>query len=110
MGKKGVEDLSIVHPNAAGLDIGAGEIYGCMPADRGGETVQRFETFTPDLERLADWLIANEVDTVAMESTGVHWIPAFEMLEARGMSSTCPVANRTFRTANGCKSCTRSGC
>jgi hypothetical protein len=64
--KKGVDQLVIVHPNAAGLDIGAGEIYGCLPPDRDGETVQCFGPFTPDLERLVDWLIANEVDTVAM--------------------------------------------
>lgn len=80
-----LEQVEIVHPNAAGLDIGAREIYGCLPPDRAGETVKVFGTFTPDLHRLADWLVANQVDTVAMESTGVYWIAAFEVLEARSL-------------------------
>lgn len=80
-----LEQIESVHPNAGGLDIGAREIYGCVPPDRTGETVKVFGTFTPDLQRLADWLVANQVDTVAMESTGVYWIPVFEILEARGL-------------------------
>ena len=64
------EQLAKVHPNAAGLDIGAREIFGCIPPDRNEPTVKRFGTFTPDLYTLADWLIKNEIDTVAMESTG----------------------------------------
>ncbi len=83
--KKRLEQVEIVHPNAAGSDIGSTEIFGCVPPDRSGETVQVFGTFTPDLNRLADWLIANQVDTVAMESTGVYWIPVYEILEARGL-------------------------
>jgi len=79
------EQVEVVHPNAAGLDIGSREIYGCLPPDRAGDTIKVFGTFTPDLQRLADWLVANQVDTVAMESTGVYWIPAFELLEARGL-------------------------
>lgn len=80
-----MEQLGLVHPNAGGLDIGAQEIWGSVPPDRDGETVRPFATFTPDLHRLADWLVANGVDTVAMESTGVYWIPVFEILEARGL-------------------------
>jgi transposase len=83
-GRKQLEQMAIVHPNAAGLDIGAREIYGCVPAERTEENVQVFGTFTPDLVRLADWLASHQVDTVAMESTGVYWIPVFELLEARG--------------------------
>jgi transposase len=87
MGKisRRVERVDIVHPNAAGLDIGSREIYGCLPPDREGEGIRVFGTFTPDLNALADWLVANRVDTVAMESTGVYWIPVFEVLEARGL-------------------------
>lgn len=85
-GRKRSEAVEIVHPNAAGLDVGAVEIYGCIPPDRAGETVQAFGTFTPDLNRLADWLVANKVDTVAMESTGVYWVPVYELLEARGLA------------------------
>jgi len=79
-----LENLAIVHPNAAGLDIGAREIWACVPAGRDVETVKRFNTFTPDLQALADWLVACEIDTVAMESTGVYWIAVFEILAARG--------------------------
>ena len=81
-----LEHMAIVHPNAAGLDIGASEIYGCVPPDRAEENVRVFGTFTPDLHRLADWLTAHEVETVAMESTGVYWVPVFELLEARGFT------------------------
>ena|SRR5258708_1152752 len=81
---KPVEHLPMVYPNAAGLDIGSREIYACVPPNRAEDNVHVFGTFTPDLNRLADWLVQHEVDTVAMESTGVYWIPAFELLEARG--------------------------
>src|SRR5262245_58336987 len=79
------EQLATVHTNAAGLDIGSREIFGCIPPDRNQPTVKRFGTFTPDLYTLADWLTKNEIDTVAMESTGVYWIPIFEILEGRGI-------------------------
>src|SRR5579872_1296046 len=82
---KRLEAIEIVHPNAAGLDIGSREIWAAVPPDREGETVKVFSTFTPDLHHLADWLIECGVDTVAMESTGVYWIAAFEILEARGL-------------------------
>src|SRR5579864_7684328 len=82
---KRLETIEVVHPNAAGVDIGALELWACVPPDRAGETVQSFGTFTPDLKRLADWLVACGVETVAMESTGVYWIPTFELLEARGL-------------------------
>ena len=80
-----LENLAVVHPNAAGLDIGAREIWACVPPGRDVETVKRFNTFTPDLQALADWLVACGVDPVALESTGVYWIPVFELLEARGL-------------------------
>jgi transposase len=81
---KRVEVMPIVYPNAAGLDIGASEIYACVPPDRTEDNVKVFGTFTADLNALADWLAAHHVDTVAMESTGVYWIPAFEVLEGHG--------------------------
>jgi transposase len=74
----------LVCPDAAGLDIGASEIWACVPAERTTPAVRCFATFTPDLEALADWLKACGVRTVAMESTGVYWVPVFEILEARG--------------------------
>jgi len=77
--------LTVIHPNAAGLDIGSREIWAAIRPDHTGETVRMFATFTPDLNTLADWLVSNQVDTVAMESTGVYWIPVFEILEAHGI-------------------------
>jgi len=73
-----------VNPNAAGLDIGSEEIWACVPEDRDPQPVRVFDTFTPDLYALADWLAACRIETVAMESTGVYWIPVYEVLEARG--------------------------
>ena len=80
------ELLTAVHSHAAGLDIGAREIWACIPPERSEACVQAFGTFTPDLNRLADWLVKNGVETVAMESTGVYWIAVYELLEARGLS------------------------
>lgn len=74
-----------MRPNAGGVDVGATEIFVAVPADRDTESVQSFPTFTEDLHRLADWLQQCRVDTVAMESTGVYWIPLFQILEARGI-------------------------
>jgi len=76
--------LEQITPNAAGLDIGSEEIYVCVPVNRDEESVRVFPTFTVDLIALADWLAACHIETVAMESTGVYWIPIYEILEARG--------------------------
>ncbi len=82
---KSLDALPLVNSNAAGLDIGSDEIWACVPADRDPQPVRKFGTFTPDLQALAAWLAACHIDTVAMESTGVYWIPVFEILEARGL-------------------------
>jgi transposase len=76
--------LPLVEPNAAGIDIGATQVFVAVPADRDPEPVRSFQTFTIELERLADWLQACRIRTVAMESTGVYWIPLFQILEKRG--------------------------
>ena len=73
-----------MNPHAAGLDIGSEEIWACVPEDRDAEPVRAFGTFAPDLYALADWLATCRIGTVAMESTGVYWIPVYEILEARG--------------------------
>lgn len=78
------EGLKIMNPNAAGLDIALDEIWAAVPPDRTDEPVRKFGTFTPDLYALADWLEACGIDTVAMEATGVYWIPVYEVLEQRG--------------------------
>jgi transposase len=84
-----VPDLDIleqINLDAAGLDIGAEEIYACVPVGRDESSVRVFPTFTVDLHALADWLAACRIETVAMESTGIYWIPAYEILEARGFA------------------------
>jgi transposase len=77
--------LSTVNPNAAGLDVGATFHVVAVPGDRDERPVRTFRTFSGDLHQLAEWLTAVGVTTVAMESTGVYWIPVFEVLEARGL-------------------------
>ena len=78
------EGLSQLNLNAAGIDVGATSHYVAVPADRAEQPVREFEAFTADLYRLADWLAQCRVETVVMESTGVHWIPLFAVLEERG--------------------------
>jgi transposase len=78
--------LTITHPNAAGIDIGSGSHFVAVPPDRDDEPVREFPSFTVDLNAMADWLKACGVDTIAMESTGVYWIPLFELLESRGFT------------------------
>ena len=78
--------LTLTHPNAAGIDIGSAAHFVAVPPDRDDEPVREFASFTTDLHRLADWLDACGVDTVAMESTGVYWIALYELLEARGFT------------------------
>lgn len=79
-----LESLKQINLNAAGLDIGSAEIWACVPEGRADVSVRPFPTFTPDLQALADWLEACGVETVAMESTGVYWVPIYELLEERG--------------------------
>jgi transposase len=78
-----VGSLPVIEPNAAGIDIGATQVFVAVPPDRDPEPVRCFPTFTVDLERLADWIEQCQIRTVAMESTGVYWIPLFQILEKR---------------------------
>jgi transposase len=80
------EPLALTHPNAAGIDVGSASHYVAVPPDRDDQPVREFPSFTADLHRLADWLQACGVDTVAMESTGVYWIALYELLERRGFT------------------------
>jgi len=77
--------LEVMHPHAAGIDVGNGAHYVAVRPDRDPDSVRRFECFTADLHRLADWLQLCGVPTVAMQSTGVYWIPVYEILDARGL-------------------------
>jgi transposase len=97
------ETLSVVHPNAAGLDIGSSEIVAALPPDRGPTTVRAFSTFTPDLQALVDWLIAARIDTVVLESTGVYWVPIYDLLEQRGLNPVL-VNSRHVKMVPGRKS------
>lgn len=85
--KKGqgrAQELPVLHAHAAGIDIGSRSHWVAVPADHDDQPVREFGSFTGDLNRLADWLASCGVKTVAMESTGVYWIPLFEVLEERG--------------------------
>ena len=75
--------LPVLEPNAAGIDIGATSVFVAVPGDRDPDPIRSFATFTADLETLADWLQRCRIETVAMESTGVFWIPLFQILEKR---------------------------
>ncbi|MFN3325466.1 MAG: transposase [Bryobacteraceae bacterium] len=75
--------LPIIEPDAAGADIGATQIFVAVPSDRDPDPIRCFNTFTVDLEALADWLQQRRIRTIAMESTGVYWIPLFQILEKR---------------------------
>jgi transposase len=76
--------LEVVHPHAAGIDVGNSAHYVAVRPDRDPQPVRRFECFTADLYRLADWLKSCGVNTVAMQSTGVYWVPLYDILEERG--------------------------
>ena len=76
--------LEQLNHNAAGIDLGSAEHWVCVHSERAEQNVRRFGCFTADLIAMADWLIECGVTTVAMEATGVYWIPVFQMLETRG--------------------------
>jgi len=80
------ESLQHVNLNAAGIECGATEHYVAIPDDRDAQSVRKFGTFTADLMALVNWLVQCGIDTVAMESTGVYWIPLYEMLVERGIN------------------------
>jgi transposase len=78
-------DEEEVFPHAAGIDVGASSHWVAVPKHLAEESVREFGAMTDDLNALADWLLACSVDTVALESTGVYWIPIYEVLEQRGL-------------------------
>jgi len=77
--------LEVIHPHAAGIDVGNSAHYVAVRPERDPQPVRRFECFTADLHRLADWLQSCGVKTVALQSTGVYWIPLYDVLEERGL-------------------------
>jgi hypothetical protein len=98
-----IDGLPTIFPNAAGIDSGADEIIVAIPPDRDAEPVRVFRTVTPDLEALVAWLLACRIDTVAMESTGVYWVPIYELLEQQGIVPYL-VNRRHVKTVPGRKS------
>ena len=95
--------LKIIHPRCAGIDIGSREHWVAVDPERCEDSVRCFTTFTDDLHRLADWLKSQEVEVVAMEATGVYWIPLYELLDARGFDVQL-VNSRATRQVSGRKS------
>jgi transposase len=78
------QKLAVINPDTAGIDIGSREHYVCVPADRDEKSVRKFLAFTSDIKEMAAWLKKCGVKTIAMESTGVYWIPVFQILETTG--------------------------
>ena len=92
-----------IHPDAAGIDIGAEEIVVAIPLDRDDDRpVRTYESFTADLKSLRDWLIEHRIQTVAMESTGVYWIPLYDLLESSSIE-VCLVNARHVKGVPGKK-------
>ena len=90
-------------PDAAGVDIGANEIWAAVPAERSEQTVRKFAAFTRDLKELVKWFLDCGIRSVAMEATGVYWIPLFQLLEDNGLK-VCLVNARHVKNAPGRKS------
>jgi len=95
--------MSKVNPNAAGVDIGAVEIIACVAGDESTQIVKAFGNYTVDLQAIGRWLKEYNIKTVAMESTGVYWIPLFEELERQGFECLL-ISSRSLRRVPGRKS------
>jgi transposase len=106
---KGMEEahpfvgMSQVNQDAAGVDIGAVEIVACVAGDETTQIVKAFGNYTVDLQAIGKWLKTYNVKTVAMESTGVYWIPLFEELERQGFECLL-ISSRSLRRVPGRKS------
>jgi transposase len=79
-----IQGLPLIHPHAAGIDVGAKEHVVAVPCDRDSQPIRTFEAFTPELHELAAWLKRCRIQTVALESTGIYWISLYEVLEQHG--------------------------
>ena len=85
--QKKASEYALFQPHASGIDIGAREIYVAVPPDRDQHPVRQCGTFTSDLDEMAEWLVSCGITTVAMESTGVYWIPVYEAVERHGIEA-----------------------
>lgn len=95
-------NFQVVNPHAGGIDVGSMEHYVAILTEEQKSEVKCFSTFTPDLEALAEYLVRNKVDTVAMESTGNYWIPLYTVLERHGIK-VCLTNARTLKNVSGRK-------
>lgn len=95
--------MSQVNADAAGVDIGAEEIVVCVAGEANTQIVKAFGNYTVDLQNIGKWLKEHNVKTVAMESTGVYWIPLFEELERQGLECLL-ISSRSLRRVPGRKS------
>ena len=78
-------ELKVVNPDAAGIDVSSTEMQVCVPLDRDADNNRKFGVFTEDLDKISDWLVLCRITTVAMESTGVYWVPLYMHLVSRGI-------------------------
>lgn len=102
-GKGTRSKLEVMHPDAAGIDVGGTAHFVAVPNEAAEESVRQFGVYTRDLHALADWLQECGVKIVAMESTGVYWIPLYELLESRGLEVML-VDARQVKNVSGRKS------
>jgi hypothetical protein len=112
--------LSVIQSDVAGIDIGSREMFVCGPADQQGRREMRvFATTTQRIQECVGWLKQQKVRSVAMESTGVYWIPVLEIMESSGLEvllvdtrplSRVPGGRRTWKTASGCRRCIVTDC
>ncbi len=109
--------MPVVHPNAAGIDIGSQFHVVAVSPDREVKPVRTFKSFTGELHAMAQWLQLCGIETIAMESTGVYWIPAYEILESYGFevflvnareAKMCRDGKPISTTLNGYRSCISS--
>jgi len=96
-------ELTVQHPDAAGIDIGGKSHFVAVPPGRADTPVREFGCFTEDLHAMAAWLLALGITIVALESTGVYWVPVFEVLEAHGIAVVLVNAH-SVRNVSGRKS------
>jgi len=94
--------LCLLNPKCAGIDVGATELFVCIAKNSSEHEVRSFPTFTADLNRMVKWLKESGVESIAMESTGVYWIPPYEILEAAGFEVLL-VNARFFKSVPGRK-------
>ena len=95
--------MDFIHPNAAGIDIASEVHYVSVPEDRDDQSVRKFGSFTEDLHKMAQWLKQCNIDTIAMESTGIYWIQPYLILEEYGFEMYL-VNARHIKNVSGRKS------